>query len=129
MDIIKILGIGLIGTSIAMFLGEYKKEYSLIISLATGVIMLLFILNEVKPIMNMVNTIITKANIEKDYISILFKALGICLLTQIASDICVDSGNGSIATKILIAGKIAVLAISLPLFLSLIELVGALLWL
>ena len=45
----------------------------------------------------------------------LFKALGICYLTQFAADSCRDAGESALAVKAEIAGRIAVLLISLPL--------------
>lgn len=51
-----------------------------------------------------------------EYVMILFKAIGICLLTEIASDTCRDAGETALATKTEIAGKVLVLTASLPLF-------------
>lgn len=34
-----------------------------------------------------------------DYAAVLFKAVGICLLTQLAGDVCRDSGESSIGSK------------------------------
>ena len=46
----------------------------------------------------------------------MLKGLGICYLTQLASDICRDSGEGTLAVQSEMAGKTALLLISLPLF-------------
>ena len=50
-----------------------------------------------------------------DYAAILFKAVGICLLTQLAGDVCRDSGESSIASKIELAGRAAILLTAMPL--------------
>jgi stage III sporulation protein AD len=62
-----------------------------------------------------------------DYAGILLRALGVCFLTQIACDTCRDAGEAAIAVKLEIAGKIAVLAISLPLFRQVLGFVSTLL--
>ena len=51
----------------------------------------------------------------QEYVLVLFKALGICYLTQFAADSCRDAGESALAVKAEIAGRIAVLLISLPL--------------
>ena len=61
-----------------------------------------------------------------EYVQILFKALGICLITQIACDACRDLGETAVASKVEAAGKISVLLISLPLFEQILAVVGSL---
>lgn len=128
MEILKIIGIGLIGTTAALIVGEYKKELSFAITVATGVIIMALMINQIEPIIDAVDNIFMKTSLDKEYVKILIKALGICFLTQIAVDSCKDSGNTAIAAKVEIAGKILVLFVALPLFLSLLELVGSLIW-
>ncbi|MEG0898741.1 MAG: SpoIIIAC/SpoIIIAD family protein [Oscillospiraceae bacterium] len=128
MEIIKVVGIGLIGATMALLLGEYKKELSLMVTIATGIVIMLIMLQSIEPVLEVTTSMFSKANMDKDYIRVLLKALGICFLTQIAVDACKDSGNSAIASKIEMAGKIAVLFVALPLFLSLLELVGTLIW-
>ena len=64
---------------------------------------------------------IDKVGIPSEYAQILFKCLGICLITQFASDSCKDAGESSLGTKIDTAGKIALVVISLPLMEKLVE--------
>ena len=54
--------------------------------------------------------------------SMLIKALGICVTTQIAADICRDSGSGALANIVELAGRLLVLALTLPLLKSIAEL-------
>ena len=51
----------------------------------------------------------------------MLKALGICYLTQIASQTCIDSGYGSMANKIELAGKLTIVLLALPMFTNLLE--------
>lgn len=51
-----------------------------------------------------------------EYGLILFKALGICLITQLASDACRDAGEAALASKADLAGKVTLLVLALPLF-------------
>ena len=68
-----------------------------------------------------------QADMEEDYLTIIFKGLGICYITQLSCDCCRDCGESSIATQLELAGKIAMLVISLPLFRALIGIIEALL--
>ena len=67
-----------------------------------------------------------KAGTDEEYLTILFKALGICYITQFASDICKDCGENTLAVQAEIAGKIALMLLALPLFGTLAELISEL---
>ena len=64
---------------------------------------------------------------EPEYLRIILKGLGICYITSFASSICRDSGESTLAEQTIIAGKTALLLISLPMLETLIGIVKALL--
>ena len=66
---------------------------------------------------------LSKASFSLEYIGILVKSLGVCYLTQLASDACRDAGETAISSKLELAGKITVLSLGLPLFGKLLEIV------
>ena len=67
-------------------------------------------------IFTQIKDLINLAKMPEKYISILFKCLGICFITQFASDSCNDAKETSLASKIEIIGKFAMMATSMPLF-------------
>ena len=64
--------------------------------------------------------------LDEGYARILLKALAVCYITQLAADCCRDAGESAIASKIELAGKAAIVAVSLPVFTELAELVTGL---
>ena len=63
-----------------------------------------------------------------EYMPILLKALGIGLTAQTVADICRDSGETAIASKVELVGKLEILLISLPLIESIIKMSGEILY-
>lgn len=116
MNIITIIGIGIVGMVLAVLLKQYKPEYAIGVGLAVGVTVFLVVLVQSLPIFEQIRELFSNINMEFEYTGILFKSLGICFVTQLASDACVDAGQTAIASKIEIAGRVAVLLVSLPLF-------------
>ena len=53
---------------------------------------------------------------------IILKVTGIAFLTEFGVSICKDSGETAIANKIDLAGKILIIAISIPIISALLEL-------
>ncbi len=116
MNIIAIVGIAIIAAILAVMLKRYHQEYSIILSISAGIIILFEILANISPAIRQINTLLSSAGLSAEYAAILFKSLGICFLTQFAADSCRDAGESALASKVELAGKIAIVVLSLPLF-------------
>ena len=88
----------------------------MVITIIAGAIILIMVAGALTPVLSTVSGFVESAGMPAQYGGILFKSLGICLLTQLAADSCRDAGQSSIAGRIELAGKAAILIISLPLF-------------
>ncbi len=116
MNIIAIAGIAIITAILAVMLKRYHQEYSIIISIAAGILILFQIFANITPAIQQINTLLSSAGLTAEYAAILFKSLGICFLAQFAADSCRDAGESALASKVEFAGKIAIVVLSLPLF-------------
>lgn len=121
MDIIKIIGIGLIALIIIMILRQYKPEFVIYISLIAGAIILLLVMNRLSGIINLLTNLSSKISNGNAFLEILIKITGIAFLTEFAVSICKDSGETSIANKIDLGGKVIIISMSIPIISSLLE--------
>ena len=123
MDIIKICGVGLIALILIIIIKQYRPEFAIYISIATGILILTMLTGKIQDIIGLVNNISTKAQINTEFIGLLIKITGIAFLSEFAVSICKDSGESAIATKIEIAGKIIILGLSIPIITNLLEII------
>ena len=123
MEVIRIIGIALIGLIIIIILKQYKPEFSIYISLLVGVLILLLITDKLTGIINLLQSIANKASINSEFLSLLIKITGIAFLSEFAVSICKDSGEGAIASKIEIGTKIIIISMSIPIISSLLEII------
>ena len=100
-----------------------KDEYSLFIRIAITIVITITVLALIQPILSYIDGITNNLIIYK-YMPILFKALGITFAVQLTSDCCVDAGEGALAERVNLFGKLQIITISLPLFSNLISLVN-----
>lgn len=121
MDIIKIVGIGLISLIIILILRQYKPEFAIYASLIAGIAILLISLTQISGILDLLKSISSKANINNQFITLLLKITGIAFLTEFAVSISSDCGETAIANKIDIGGKVLIIAISIPIISALLE--------
>lgn len=123
MDIIKIIGVGLIGLIIIIIMKQYKPEFVIYVSLIAGTIILFMIMDKLNGIIDILTSLSNKASINSEFLVILLKITGIAFLTEFAVSICNDSGETAIANKIDLGGKIIIIAISIPIISALLELI------
>lgn len=124
MNIVIIASTALIACVLSIVLRQYKPEYSLFISIATGILIFLAVFAVIGPLLDFVKSLTEGAGLDGIYAQVLIKSLAVCYITQLACDCCVDSGETAIAGKLRIAGKIAVLLIALPMFEGLVQIVS-----
>ena len=121
MDVIKIIGVGLISLIIIIIVRQYKPEFTLYISLLAGALILLFIMDKIGGIIDLLTTLSNKTAINNEFLTLLIKITGIAFLTEFAVSICKDTGESAIASKIDMGGKVIIVSMSIPIISSLLE--------
>lgn len=121
MSIIPIIGVGLIGTLIAVIIKEYKPEFKIYISIVCGIIIFFLVASNLKSFIDLITSLSNRLNMSNEFLLILLKITGISILTEFAISICKDSGESAIASKIDLGGKITIIGISIPIISALLE--------
>jgi len=123
MEIIKIIGIGIISLIVLIIVKQYKPEFSAIISIVAGIIIFSLVFDRITGIINILKSLTNKIGINSTYISILLKITGIAILTEFAVSVCKDAGETAIASKIDFGGKIIIISIAIPIITALLEII------
>ncbi len=121
MEIFKIVAFGLLGMFLFLVFKDRRDVIAILISLITGTIIVIFILDKLFSIFNFMQEISVKANIDTVYLNLVFKIIGIAFITSFGSEICKDAEAASIAKKIEMSGKIMILVLAIPILMSLLE--------
>lgn len=121
MDIIKIIGVGLISLIIIIIVRQYKPEFTLYVSLLAGALILVFIMDKIGGIIDLLTSLANKTAINNQFLLLLIKITGIAFLTEFAVSLCKDSGENAIANKVDMGGKVIIVSMSIPIISSLLE--------
>lgn len=114
MNEIKLCGIVICCVVIVSIFKGIKNEYTLFLRILITIFIssLSFIL--FLPILEYMDEI-TKGTQIHTYLPPLIKILGIAIITELTSDICIDAGESSIASKVSLFAKSEILLLTLPL--------------
>lgn len=121
MDIIKIAMLGIGGVLLALLLKQQRSEYALYISLTAAILILVFSVNRLQIVMETIQKIESYTHIDGSFVKIMIKMIGITYVAEFASGICKDAGFGAVGNQIEMFGKFSIMAVSVPVLLTLIE--------
>lgn len=122
--LIKICAVGIASLITISIVKAYKPEFTVEISLCAGLILLYLTIDSLKAGFGFISGIYEELSYGKEYFPIILKVLAIAYITEFTSAICQDAGEKSIASKIELAGKIAIFFAAIPVFTSLLKLLN-----
>ena len=123
MEIIKIVSLGIVATIAIVVIKEIRPEFTLFISILTGIFIFSMILNQLSYVIDTLLSLARRTSIDISYFSILIKVLGMAYIVEFGAQISRDAGQDSIAMKIELGGKVLIMVMAMPILLSLIDLI------
>ncbi|WP_205170126.1 stage III sporulation protein AD [Bacillus pakistanensis] len=121
MEIIQIAGIALISTFLALIIKEQKPNFAFLLIVFVGCSIFLFLVDQINQIIVMIEKLAVNAHVNMVYLETILKIIGIAYIAEFASHITKDAGQGAIAAKVELAGKILILAMAVPILTVMIE--------
>ena len=114
MDMLRLTGFGVSAALMALLLRRLKPEVGLAASMAAGVLLCVLVLPHLAQLLQGLESIARAGGLADGYMAQLLKVCGVSLLTDFAAQTCRDAGEGGLAVKVELGGRVALLALSLP---------------
>ncbi len=121
MEILQIVGLGIVAASFAVFLRNLRPEMALLVSLSAGMALILLAVPKISAVVSLISAYVNRTGVDPEYLSTILKIIGIAYITEFGAEICKDSGESAIASKIELGGKVIIIAMAVPIITSLIE--------
>ena len=99
-----------------------KPEIAPLVVLGGVTVVLITMAENLLSVSGSVNDMMKLSGIEKENVSILMKALGICVVSQFAADICYDNSCSSMAAAVELAGRLGAISLAMPMLKTVAEL-------
>lgn len=124
---IKIALLGLLTIFLTMMAGSIKREYAIVVTVGATIILAMYGVSSLQSIVERIEALEKSVGVDREYLSILLKMVGIAYLTQLVVSLCRDAGNGAVAGQVNTVGKISMLIVSFPVLEALLKTVGEML--
>ena len=126
MTVVKICMLALLGLSASMIVKQWKSDFLPLLRLGLIVLFGGVLIASAAPILSFLRGFGEEESLSP-YTQLLFKALGIAILTQLCSDVCRECGESGIAGGVELTGKLEILMLCIPLMEELLKTARALL--
>jgi stage III sporulation protein AD len=113
--------LGITAALLVLIIKQQRPDIAMMISLAAGAVLFILLLGNIKIITSSVENLALKVKLDSIYISTVMKVIGIAYIAEFGSQICKDSGEGTIASKIELSGKVFIMVLALPIMTALME--------
>ena len=126
-ELLKILAVALITVLAHMIVRQTKPEIAMIIAIAGSIIIITLAVNSFSSVINSFYHIFSVTGVNTSLLTPLLKIIAIGYIAEFGANVCMDAGVSSIADKVLFAGKLIILLLSLPIITTVVDMVVELL--
>lgn len=123
MEIGKVLAAAVVIIVILTVLRPQRPEFAVLVSLAAGIYLLYLAMGWVAPVLRLLEELSLRANVSLQYLNLILKIIGVAYLAEIGCQVARDAGEGAIASKIELAGKVIIIAMSVPVFTAVMQVI------
>jgi stage III sporulation protein AD len=121
MEIVQIVGLGLVATILALVIKEQKPMFAFLIAIASGVIIFFFLIDKISEVISILERLAVQADLNLVFLETILKIIGIAYIAEFGAQMTRDAGQGAIASKIELAGKVLILVMAVPIIRIIIE--------
>lgn len=127
MEIFQIIGLGIVATILILIIRQQRPELALLLSLGLCVMIFLLVAGKISLIIDLFRQLAERANINQLYLQTVLKIIGIAYISEFGAQVCRDAGEGAIAGKIELAGKILIMVLAIPIIAVVLDTISKLL--
>ncbi|SMB98590.1 stage III sporulation protein AD [Thermanaeromonas toyohensis ToBE] len=122
MEIFQVVGLALMTTLIIVVVRQAQaKEMALLISLVTGALIFLLLVDRIGAVVQVLSNLSDRAGINRFYLTTVLKIIGIAYVGEFGAQVCRDAGENAIASKVELATKVLIMVLAIPIIVAILE--------
>ena len=121
MTLVQLCGLCLLAAAMVMVLRQMNPQAAALLCAAFSILVVGMLLKPVSEYIMQIRNFFESLAMAEQYMKVMLRAMGIVLVTQLASQICKDMDAPSIARRAEFCGRLALLGVAMPIFLSLTQ--------
>lgn len=121
MEIIQVVGLGIIASFLILVIKEQKPIFAFVLATFVGVLIFISLADKISEVFTELQNLAHQAKVNKLFLETILKIIGIAYIAEFGAQVTRDAGQGSIASKIELAGKVLIMVMAIPIITVIIE--------
>ena len=117
------LGLAVAAAVLCLVVRRLAPEAAGVLAVIAGGILLMGALESVSGLQSLLDRLAALGGLNKEYLSLLMKVLGMSYATDLAAQTCEDLGEKGLALKVRMVGKWCMFGVIAPMLLDLLEMI------
>ena len=117
------MGMAVAAAMICMAVRIYQPQMAGLCAAAAGLMLLLWALDGLESVRQTFGRIASLGGLEEAYMQLLVKVMGVSYASEMAAQTCLDLGEGGLAVKVALAGKLCVFSLTAPMLIRMLEMI------
>lgn len=127
MSIMQVVALAVVGVVLILVIRQEKPELAVQVSVAAGLIIFALIIWKVVEVFVVLERLALRADLNMVFLGTLLRILGIAYIAEFGTQVCEDAGEGALALKVSMAGKVMILILAVPIITTILDTVMRLL--
>ena len=123
MEIIPITTVAIVVAIMAIVVKKLGSEFGVTVSITGGVLIFLMLLPHLIEVIGVFGLLSEQVNTSFNHIGLILRILGVAYIAEFGAQVCKDAGEGAIASKIELAGKVLIMVIGAPVVVSFLNVI------
>lgn len=116
-------GLAVAAAVLCMVVRTLQPQMASVCAAAAGLMLVGLAVGELSGVQSLFARLTEMAGLQEGYLQTLLKALGVAYASELAGQLCTDLGEGGLAMKVGLMGKLFVFALTAPLMLTILEMI------
>lgn len=112
---------------LGLMLKEMRSEWGTLLAVTGGALLSLTALTVLDGLWESLTALAERTGLAREQLTLLLKGMGICFTAEFSAEVCRTCGHASLASPVLLAGKLCLCGLCVPLAVTLLELVESVL--
>lgn len=123
MEIIQVVGLGLIATFLILVIKEQNPVFAFLLATFAGIVIFISLAGKLADVIRTLEQLAAQAGVKAAFLETVLKIIGIAYIAEFGAQVTRDAGQESIASKIEMAGKVLIMVMAIPIVTMIIEMI------
>jgi stage III sporulation protein AD len=121
--VLQVVAFALVSAVLLVVVRQNRPELAVPLGLAAGALIFIFVAARLAEVIAVIGRVAEAGGTGISYLGVVLRVIGVAYVAEFGAQVCRDAGEGALAAKVELAGKLAVVLLAAPVVVAVLDLV------